>query len=87
MHEHGLMTRLIERAIEAAEERGGALRAIKVRLGAMATSDEAHFRGDFEHVREELGVGPIDLEVEMAPDHPAGVEIVSIVVAEGAGES
>jgi len=80
MHEHGLMTKLLKQASGEAAARGGELRCIRVRLGAMATSDEEHFRGDFEHVREELGMHPITLEVEMAPDHPAGVELLSIEV-------
>lgn len=83
MHEHGLMKALLTKAHQQAEARGGSLRALSVRLGAMATSDEDHFRGDFEHVREEMGLGPIELSVELAPEHPAGVELLSILVADG----
>lgn len=85
MHEHGLMTRLLTRARAEAEARGGALRGVQVRLGAMASSDPDHFRGDFEHVREELGFGPVELEIEVAPDHPAGVELLSVTVTETGG--
>ena len=82
MHEHGLMTKLLRTAEAEAARRGGVLRTIRVRLGAMASSDPDHFRGDFEHVREELGLGPIGLDIESEPDHPAGVEILSIEVGE-----
>lgn len=81
MHEHGLMTKLLHTAEREARERGGTLRAIRVRLGAMASADADHFRHDFEHVREELGMGPIGLAIEEAPDHPAGVELLSIEVS------
>lgn len=75
-----MMTKLITRAQDEAAQRGGALKKITVRLGAMSSSDPDHFREDFEHVREELGLGPIELEIELAPDHPAGVELLSIRV-------
>ncbi len=81
MHEHGLMTRLLRTASEEADKRGGALRKVRVRLGALASSDEAHFRGDFEHVREELGMRDVELEIELAPERPSGVEITGIEVA------
>ncbi len=81
MHEHGLMEKLLRRASAEAEARGGALRGVRVRLGALATGDPDHFRGDLEHVREELGMGAVALDLEIAPDHPAGVELLSIDVA------
>lgn len=81
MHEHGLMTRLLSRARAEADARGGALARIRVRLGALASSDPEHFRHDFEHVREELGMDAVELDLEVAPDHPAGVELLSIEVA------
>lgn len=81
MHEHGLIDRLLDRALDEAARRGGTLRAVRVRLGAMATSDPEHFRGDFEHVREERGLHQVALRLETAPDHPAGVELLSIEVA------
>jgi Zn finger protein HypA/HybF involved in hydrogenase expression len=83
MHEHGLMTKLLVTAEAQATVRGGALRAVHVRLGARAASDPEHFRGDFEHVREELGMGPVRLELEVAPEHPGGVELLSIEVGDG----
>lgn len=83
LHEHGMMTRLIERAVAACRARGGSLRAMTVRLGALASADEAHFRQDFEHVCAELGLAPVALTVELAPDHPTGVELIRV---EGACE-
>ncbi|MBX3275698.1 MAG: hypothetical protein KF729_35890 [Sandaracinaceae bacterium] len=85
MHEHGLMTKLLRSAEREARERGAALRGVVVRLGAMASSDPDHFRAEFEHVTEELGLGPLTLEVHAAPDHPAGVELLSVVLGEPRG--
>ena len=82
MHEHGLMTRLLRTAQREAAERGGTLRGMRVRLGALATSDEDHFRHELEHVRQELGLGAIALELELAPERPSGVELVSLELAE-----
>lgn len=81
MHEHGLMTKLLRAAQSEADRRGGALRRVRVRLGALATGAD-HFRGDFEHVREELGLQRVELEIELAPDRPAGVELIGIEVSE-----
>ncbi len=81
MHEHGLVTRLIETARREAASRGGTLRAMKVRLGALSSSDPAHFREEFEHVCLEHGLGVIGLELEVAPDRPAGLELVSVELA------
>ncbi|MEZ4340249.1 MAG: hypothetical protein R3B82_26805 [Sandaracinaceae bacterium] len=78
------MTKLLRRATDEAAARGGRLRGVVVRLGAMATSDPDHFRGDFEHVREELGLPALTLEIEVDEDHPAGVELLSVVL-EGSG--
>lgn len=80
MHEHGLMTKLLRRATDEAASRGGRLRGVVVRLGALASSDPDHFRGDFEHVREELGLPALTLELDVDPDHPAGVELVSVIL-------
>ena len=81
MHEHGLMTKLLRKAEDEARRRGGVLRRVRVRLGALTSTGPEHFRGDFEHVCEELGMGGVELDVEVAPDHPAGVELLSIEVA------
>jgi Zn finger protein HypA/HybF involved in hydrogenase expression len=78
MHEHGLVMRLIEKARREASARGGTLRAMRVRLGALSTSDAAHFREEVEHVCQEHGLGPIGLEIEEDRDRPSGLELVSI---------
>ncbi len=80
MHEHRVVTRLIEQAREACAARGATLRAVTVRLGAMA-SEPAHFREEFEHVCEERGLGAITLTIEHAPDRPSGVELLSVEAA------
>ena len=76
------MEKLIATAQGKASERGGTLRGLKVRLGAMATSTPEHFRDDFVHVRDELGLGDIELTVETAPERPAGVELLSVEISE-----
>ncbi len=82
MHEHGLMEKLLATAQSKAAERGGKLRRLRVRLGAMSTSTPEHFRDDFIHVRDELGLSDIELTVEAAPDRPAGVELLSVEISE-----
>jgi Zn finger protein HypA/HybF involved in hydrogenase expression len=82
MHEHGVITRLMGLALEEAQRRGGRLAAVRVRLGALAASTPEHFREDFERACAELGVRGVQLEIEPLPDHPAGIELLSIDVAE-----
>ena len=81
MHEHGLITRLMGLALDEARRRGGRLAVVRVRLGALSASTPEHFRADFEHTRVELGAGDVRLEIEPSPDHPAGIELLSIDVA------
>lgn len=81
MHEHGVIARLVAVAEGEARRRGGRLAAVRVRLGALVASTPEHFRADFEHVCAEISAGEVRLEIEQAPDHPAGVEILSIDVA------
>ena len=87
MHEHGLMKKLIATAQSKALEQGGKLRRMRVRLGAMSTSTPEHFHADFIHVRDELGISRLELDVESAPDRPSGVELVSIEIMKEDGQS
>ncbi|MFN7700673.1 MAG: hypothetical protein ACK6CU_01565 [Deltaproteobacteria bacterium] len=80
MHEHGLVMRLLERARREAAARGGTLRGLRVRLGALSSSDAAHFREEVEHVCVEHGLGALRLEIEEDRDRPSGIELVSIEV-------
>jgi Zn finger protein HypA/HybF involved in hydrogenase expression len=80
MHEHGLVDRLLERALAEAEARGGRLAAVHVRLGALASLDEARLRADFEHVLDHLDRRDVRLSVEHDPDRPSGLELVGIDV-------
>jgi Zn finger protein HypA/HybF involved in hydrogenase expression len=82
MHEHGVITRLLGLALEEARRRGGRLAVVRVRLGALAASTPEHFREDFERVCAELGARGAQLEIEPSPDHPAGVELLSVDIAE-----
>lgn len=82
MHEHGVITRLLGLALEGARQRGGRLAGVRVRLGALSASTPDHFREDFERVCAELGARTVRLEIELLPDHPAGIELLSIDVAE-----
>jgi Zn finger protein HypA/HybF involved in hydrogenase expression len=78
MHEHGLVDRLLERALAEATARGGRLRAVHVRLGALAPLDEPALRALFAHVLGHLGRDDVALVVTHAPDHPAGVELTGV---------
>jgi Zn finger protein HypA/HybF involved in hydrogenase expression len=81
MHEHGLMNRLLDAATRESAARGAALVGITVRLGALSSSDPAHFRHEFEHVCEERGLGAISLQIECDSERPSGVELVSVDLA------
>lgn len=85
MHEHGILDRLLERALDEARRRGGALRGVRVRLGALAASTPTRVREDFAHLLSHLGDPAVTLEIEEAPEHPAGVELVAIDVAGSRG--
>jgi Zn finger protein HypA/HybF involved in hydrogenase expression len=81
VHEHGLVDRLVKKALAEADRRGARLRGVRVRLGAMATVGPDALRRDFDHlVREHLGLD-VTLEIEEAPDHPAELEIVGLDLA------
>ena len=82
MHESGLIRRLIEAARAEAEARGGSLRAIHVRLGALAGGSPAHLREHFEIELERMGLPAMRLHIAEAPEHPAGVELTGIELAE-----
>jgi hypothetical protein len=84
MHESGLIRRLIDLALQEAEGRGGALRAIHVRLGALAGGTEDHLRDHFEHELATMDLGDIQLHMSTEPDHPAGIEITAVEIAEPA---
>jgi Zn finger protein HypA/HybF involved in hydrogenase expression len=81
MHEHRLTKRLLDLALAEARARGGRLAAVRVRQGALAASTPEHFREDFVHVCAEVGVGDVRLDIEQAPDRPAGIELLSVDVA------
>lgn len=78
MHETGVIRKLVQTALEEAESRGGRLMRIYIRLGALAGGTAAHLREHFVHEIRALGLDDIDLVIEEAPDHPAGVEITGI---------
>lgn len=78
MHESGVVDRLVRAALKAAE--GRPLRAVHVRLGAMATLSPERLRADFLHVtRDHLGL-EVELHVERAPERPSGIEITAVEV-------
>ncbi|MBX3248331.1 MAG: hypothetical protein KF901_14215 [Myxococcales bacterium] len=86
MHHVGIIEKLLHEARREATERGGALQKVRVRLGALASHDADHFREDFVHARGELGFGDVELEVELAPERPSGVELIGIEVRAAASE-
>ncbi len=80
MHESGLIRSLLRVAMREAEQRGGTLAGIDVRLGVLAGGSPEHLREHFEIERAALGLGMIDLRITEDPDHPGGVEIVGMSV-------
>lgn len=78
MHEHGIADRLLALAQDEARRRGGRLCCVRVRLGALAAHTPERLRADFAHVLSHHGNPEISLEIEEAPDHPAGVELLAI---------
>lgn len=81
MHESGLIRKLIQIAIDEATSRGGDLRSISIRLGALAGGSPEHLRGHFEIELRELGLEAIRLDIEEEPFSPTGVDITSIEIA------
>ena len=75
-----MIRRLIEIARAQARERGGELRAVHVRLGALAGGTPGHLREHFAIELAALGLAGIELHVVAAPDEPTGVEITGIEV-------
>ena len=82
MHESGMIRRLIEVARQEATQRGGTLRGIDVRLGALAGGDEAHLREHLEIELARLGISQVTLHIVSEPMRPTGIEITGIEVAE-----
>ncbi len=78
MHETRMIRRLIETAQAEANQRGGALRAVHIRLGVLSGGSPEHLREHFEIEAKALGLDEVDLHIVEAPDHPAGVEITGI---------
>lgn len=84
MHESGIIRKLVRTALDEAERRGGRLARIHVRLGALAGGSAAHLREHFAHELGALGLDGIEMVIEEAPAHPAGVEITGIEIVERA---
>ena len=82
MHETGLIRSLIHTALTEANDRGGSLRAIHVRLGALAGGTANHLRHHFEHELASLDLAPVTLHIEEAPLRPSGVELTAVEIAE-----
>lgn len=81
MHERGIIQKLIETARAEAGRQGGRLRAIQVRLGALAGGSPDHLREHFELELARLGLADIRLDIVEVPADPVGVEILSIELA------
>lgn len=84
MHESGLFERLARTAIAEAEQRGAKLRGMTVRLGALASMDEAHFFEHWNEVAPRMGLEGIVVTVCEEPAHPAGLELIALDLSEPA---
>lgn len=80
MHEHGVIDRLLALALQKAKERGASLRVVRVCVGALYPTPE-RFEQDFAHVCEHFGVR-VQLQLDIDPLRPTGVELQSIEVQE-----
>lgn len=78
MHEHGVIQKLVQIAFDEAARRGGRLRAIEVRLGALAGGSPEHLREHFEAELARRGETGIALQIDVQPAYPGGVEITGI---------
>ena len=87
MHESGIIRKLVSTALHEAERRGGRLARIHVRLGALAGGTAAHLREHFARELDALGLDGIEMVIEEAPAHPAGVEITGIEMVQPAADS
>ncbi|MCA9691719.1 MAG: hypothetical protein R3A51_16200 [Nannocystaceae bacterium] len=82
MHESGMIRALIATARAEATRRGGLLRGIHVRLGALAGGSPEHLREHLEIEARALGLGGLELHLTQAPDRPTGVELTAIELSE-----
>ena len=78
MHESGMIQKLLRLAFDEAERQGATLRAIEVRLGALAGGSPEHLREHFEIELQRTGAPQIELRIESVPEHPGGVEITGL---------
>ncbi|NIB45017.1 hydrogenase maturation nickel metallochaperone HypA [Pseudomaricurvus alkylphenolicus] len=82
MHETGLIRNLLETAMATARSHGSELRAVTLRLGALAGGSANHLRSHFEVEIANRNLGDIGLDIIEDPDYLGGVEIVSVDLAE-----
>lgn len=78
MHESGTIQKLLRVAFDEAERQGATLRAIEIRLGALAGGSPAHMREHFEIELKKSGAADIELRIEAVPEYPGGVEITGL---------
>ena len=72
----------LQALVDFFEARGGRLRRIHVRLGALAGGSPAHLREHFEQECEVMGLGELHMHIVEDPDLPTGVEITGIELVE-----
>ena len=80
VHESGMIRKLISLADAEANKQNGKLRAIHIRLGALAGGSVEHIRDHFEIELQRRGLEEIRLDITEAPLHPAAIEVTSIEV-------
>ncbi|MBI4604849.1 MAG: hypothetical protein HY721_23040 [Planctomycetes bacterium] len=82
MHESGIADKLIALARAEAARRGGRLRAVRVRLGALAEASAEQLRAALDHLRAEHGLD-VAVDLRLDPGYPGGVEIESLEIEGG----
>lgn len=86
MHESGMISSLLNIALQEAGNRGSSLRGVTVRLGVLAGGSVEHLR---EHFVSELGtrnLGHIKLTIIEDPNYLDSIEIISIDLVETSGD-
>jgi Zn finger protein HypA/HybF involved in hydrogenase expression len=86
MHESGMISSLLNIALQEASNRGSSLRGVTVRLGVLSGGSVEHFR---EHFESELGsrnLNHIKLTIIEDQNYLGSLEIVSIDLVEPSGE-
>lgn len=78
MHESGVIEKVLDLALSRAAAEDAQLCGIRLRLGALAGGSEEHLREHFNKALAHRRYKKIQLEIDVVPEYPGGVELLSI---------